>query len=68
MHKLPRITQSSVNLHAQLSQLQPFCSATLVPDVLPRRDEGSGKPFAVIEALKYIGCNWACKLTDGCCL
>ena len=33
--------QPSINLHAQL---QPLCSADLVPNVLPRRDEGSGKP------------------------
>ena len=41
--------QPSVNLHAQL---QPLCSAALVvvPNVLPRRDEGSGKPCAVIGA------------------
>ena len=39
--------QPSINLHAQL---QPLCSAALVPNVLPRRDEGSGKPCAVIEA------------------
>ena len=38
--------QPSINLHAQ-----PVCSAALVPNVLPRRDEGSGKPCAVIEAL-----------------
>ena len=40
--------QPSINLHAQL---EPLCSAALVPNVLPRRDEGSGKPCAVIEAL-----------------
>ena len=33
-----------------MPQLQPFCSAALVPNVLPRRDEGSGKPCAAIEA------------------
>ena len=33
-----------------MPQLQPLCSAALVPNVLPRRDEGSGKPCAVIEA------------------
>ena len=38
-----------------MPQLQPLCSAALVPNVLPRRDEGSGKPCAVIEALQYIG-------------
>ena len=38
--------QPSVNLNAQL---QPLCSAALVPNVLPRRDEGSGMPCAVIE-------------------
>ena len=42
--------QPSVNLHAQL---QPLCSAAPVPSVLPRRDEGSGMPCAVIEALVY---------------
>ena len=39
--------QPPVNLHAQL---QPLCSAALVANVLPRRDEGSGKPCAMIEA------------------
>ena len=34
-----------------MPQLQPLCSAALVPNVLPQRDEGSGKPCAVIEAL-----------------
>ena len=34
-----------------MPQLQPLCSAALVPNVLPRRDEGSGKPCGVIEAL-----------------
>ena len=33
-----------------MSQLQPLCSAALVPNVLPRRDEGSGKPCTVIDA------------------
>ena len=33
-----------------MPQLQPLCSAALVPNVLPRRDEGSGKPCAVIKA------------------
>ena len=39
--------QPSVNLHAQL---QPLCSvalSALVPNVLPRRDEGSGVPYAL---------------------
>ena len=40
--------QPSVNLHAQL---QPLCSAALVPNVLSRRDEGSGELCAMIEAL-----------------
>ena len=31
------------------TQLQPLCSAALVPNVLPRRDEGSAKPCVVIE-------------------
>ena len=39
--------QPSINC---MPQLQPSCSAALVPNVLPRRDEGSRKPFAVIEA------------------
>ena len=30
-----------------MPQLQPLCSAALVPNVLPRRDEGSGKPCAL---------------------
>ena len=34
-----------------MPQLQPLCFAALVPNVLPRRDEGLGKPCAVIEAL-----------------
>ena len=34
-----------------MPQLQPSCSAALVPNVLPWRDEGSGKPCTVIEAL-----------------
>ena len=34
-----------------MPQLQPLCSAALVPNVLPRRDDGSGKPCAAIEAL-----------------
>ena len=34
-----------------MPQLQPLCSAALVQNVLPRGDEGSGKPCAVIEAL-----------------
>ena len=42
---------SDCNLHAQL---QPLCSAALVPNVLPRRDEGLGKPCAMIEASYYI--------------
>ena len=28
-----------------MPQLQPLCSAALVPDVLPRRDEGSGSTW-----------------------
>ena len=32
-----------------MPQLQPLCSATLVPNVLPRKDEGLDKPCAVIE-------------------
>ena len=37
--------QPSVNLHAQL---QPLCSAALVPNVLPRRDEDLGKPLSSV--------------------
>ena len=37
-----------------MPQLQPLCSAALVPNLLPRRDEGLGKPCAVIEASWYI--------------
>ena len=44
--------QPSINLHASVTAL---CSAALVPNVLPRRDEDSGKPCAVIKALQYIG-------------
>ena len=33
--------QPSVNLHAQL---QPLCSAAVVPNLPPRRDEGLGSP------------------------
>ena len=32
-----------------MSQLQPLCSAALVSTVLPRRDEGSGKPCALVQ-------------------
>ena len=42
----PRL-QPSINLHAPVTAL---CSAALVPNVLPRRDEDSGRPCAVIEA------------------
>ena len=38
--------QSPINLHAQL---HPLCSAALVPNILPRRDEGSGMPCAVMK-------------------
>ena len=41
--------QPSINLHA--AGIHPLCSAALVPNVLPWRDEGSGYPCAVIEAL-----------------
>ena len=40
--------QPSINLHAPVSAFMFSCSGT---DVLPRRDEGLGKPCAVIEAL-----------------
>ena len=33
-----------------MPQLHHLCSAALVPNVLPQRDEGSGRPCAVIEA------------------
>ena len=36
--------------HQSICMLQPLCSAALVPNVLPRRDEGSGEPCAVIKA------------------
>ena len=39
--------QPSINLHAPVTA---FMLAALVPNVLPRGDEGSGKPCAVIEA------------------
>ena len=42
--------QTSINLHA-MPQLQPLCSASLAPNVLPKRGEGSGEPCAVIDAL-----------------
>ena len=38
-----------------MPELQPLCSAALVPNVLPRRDEGLGKPCAVSVTLYYIG-------------
>ena len=38
-----------------MPKLQPLSSAALVSNVLPWKDEGSSKPCAVIEALKYIG-------------
>ena len=41
--------QPSINLHAPVTAFMFSCSGTL-PTVLPRRDEGSGKPCAVIEA------------------
>ena len=37
--------QPSINLHAPVTG-----SAALVPNVLPRIDEGSGRPCAVIDA------------------
>ena len=40
--------QLSINLHAPVTAFMFSCSGT---DVLPRREEGSGKPCAVIEAL-----------------
>ena len=39
--------QPSINLHAPVTALMFSCSGT---NVLPWRDEGSGKPCAVIEA------------------
>ena len=44
--------QPSINLHAPVTAFMFSCSGT---DVLPWRNEGSGKPCAVIEALEYIG-------------
>ena len=40
--------QPSINLHAPVTAFMFSWSGT---DVLPRRDEGSGKPRAMIEAL-----------------
>ena len=40
--------QPSIYLHAPVTAL---CSAALVPNVLPQRDEGSCDSCAVIEAL-----------------
>ena len=40
--------QPSINLHAPVTAFMYSCSVT---NTLPRRDEGSGKPSAVIEAL-----------------
>ena len=45
-HKAATINDQSICM----PHLQPLCSAALVPNVLPQRDEGSGKPCAVIEA------------------
>ena len=42
--------QPSGKLHIQL---KPLCSAVLVPNVLPRRDEGSGKPGAYQSLIVY---------------
>ena len=39
--------QPSIHFHT----LQPLCLAALIPNVLPRKNEGSDKPCAVIEAL-----------------
>ena len=39
--------QPSINLHHCMPRLKPLCSAALAPNVLPRKDEGSGKPCAV---------------------
>ena len=47
----PNTAQGCNHQSTCMPQLQPLCSAALVPNVLPRRDEGSGKPCAVIEAL-----------------
>ena len=40
--------QPSINLHAAVTAYMFSCFGT---DVLPQRDDGSGKPCAVIEAL-----------------
>ena len=40
--------QPSINLHAPVTALMFSCSGTQC--ILPRKDEGSGKPCAVIEA------------------
>ena len=43
--------QPSINLHAPVTFFLISCSG--IPIVLPQRDEGSGKPYAVIEAVAY---------------
>ena len=52
--------QPSINLHAPAFIFH--CSGT---NVLPRRDEGSGKPCAVIEALQYIGLHSGFEIISG---
>ena len=46
----PNTAQGCNHQSTCMPQLHPLCSPALVPNVLPRRDEGSGKPCAVIEA------------------
>ena len=46
----PNTAQGCNHQSTCMPQLQPLGSAALVPNVLPRRDEGSGKSDAVIEA------------------
>ena len=41
----------SINLHTPVTAFMFSCSICMVPNVLPREEEGSGKPCAVMEAL-----------------
>ena len=47
----PNTAQGCNHQSTRMPHPQPLCSAALAPYVLPRRDEGSGKSCAVIEAL-----------------
>ena len=48
--RAPRGRGACGALATPLPQLQPFGSAAMVPNVLPRMDEGSDGPYAKIEA------------------